>query len=128
MMRKMNLTLTVITILTVVTVGVKCHSSKAKDLFVPFSKLEKIGERYLQPVDKVDTEEEAKAILLRCTQSYMEIKIKTNVFGKGVPVQMEHFALLGKVPVEKTCRAFLSDGYYNVVAPLTECGTRSLVG
>lgn len=122
-MRKMKLS--IIFTLTFIAFEVNCHSSKAKDLLIQISELERRGERYLQPDDAEGTDEEAKPISVRCTQLYMEIKMK---IGSDVPVQTEHLALLGKVPVEKTCRAFLSDGFYKVVAPLTECGTRLLVG
>ncbi|KAG5261031.1 hypothetical protein AALO_G00299210 [Alosa alosa] len=126
-MKKNNFTLNIIISLTLIVIA-DCHSSKANVLFVPLSELVKRGERYLEPIDKVniDRNEEAKTISVRCTESAMDINIKADFFATGVPVDVEHLALLGKMPVDKTCRAFAFDGYYKIVAPLTECGTRLL--
>ncbi|XP_012690867.2 zona pellucida sperm-binding protein 3-like [Clupea harengus] len=125
---KQLFTLNITISLTFVAVVVDCHSSKAKSLFVPFSELEKGDERYFEAKEKSNTYGDEKTISVHCTESAMDIKIKADFFGTGVPVDVDHLALLGKVPVDKTCRAFVSeDGYYKIVAPLTGCGTRFLV-
>ncbi|XP_062373241.1 zona pellucida sperm-binding protein 3-like [Sardina pilchardus] len=127
-LKKMKFTQMIISLTFVVLAD--CHSSKAKVLFIPLSELAKRGEQFLEPIDKVNIygNEDAKPISVHCTESTMDIKIKADLFDTGVPVDVERFALLGKMPVDKTCKAFASeDGYYKIVAPLTECGTRLLV-
>lgn len=122
-------------------VTIECYTYQSQPLFMSFSDMAALEANSLDQTDEPNSdlstyfdepvrqpvlgEHTVKTVVVKCHEDTIEVVIKADLFGHGLPVEPTQLRL-GPIHVsEDRCKAKVSGhGEYTVIAPLSTCGTK----